>query len=402
MMLQSQILKTLQDRLTRDRLPVSIKLWNGQVVTGVQPPLVTVSINSASALTLLVNPSLGKFAESYVHGKIDLSGNANDIIRVLMPLIGSAAGPKKKLIPGWNIWRHTRKRDRDAIKAHYDVSNDFYALWLDKQRIYSCAYFKAAEDGLDLAQEQKLEHICRKLNLQENEAVLDIGCGWGGLMIWAAEHYKTHCTGITLSQNQHDYVRQQIRERGLEDRCEVHLMDYRDVDESKLFDKIVSVGMFEHVGIRKLPTYFRKIYSLLKPGGIVMNHGITSAIFDDEAYGDSGVEFIQRYVFPDGELTHISKVIEIMSRQGLECRDVEGLRSHYAKTLWHWVNNLDAHQEEARNLVGERVYRTWRAYMAGFAYAFESGRDSIFQILAAKPLADGSVSYPLTREHVYR
>jgi cyclopropane-fatty-acyl-phospholipid synthase len=207
--------------------------------------------------------------------------------------------------------------------------------------------------------------------------------------------------GITLSEQQYAYVQEQIAAQGLQDRMEVRLQDYRDVPEDELFDKVVSVGMFEHVGVHMLPAYFSKIFRLLKPGGVVMNHGITAAAFDGDQ-GSSGRDFIEKYVFPDGELTHVSKVIEVMARQGLEVLDTESLRRHYAQTLWHWVTGLEAHEDEARRLVGEDKYRIWRAYLGGFAYAFEAHWDTIYQILAARPLPDGGIDYPLTREHVYR
>jgi cyclopropane-fatty-acyl-phospholipid synthase len=299
-------------------------------------------------------------------------------------------------------WKHSKPIDRKNISHHYDVSNDFYALWLDVQRVYSCAYFKRDDDTLELAQTQKLEHICRKLNLQPKEDFLDIGCGWGGLILWAAEHYGVRATGITLSQNQHDYVLAQIQARGLHERVTVHLMDYRDIPEDLLFDKIASVGMFEHVGRQNLPKYFAKIYRLLKPGGLVMNHGITSSGLGNAGLGSGISDFIDEYVFPGGELVHVSQVVESLSAHGLECWDVECLRPHYARTLWHWVDRLEDRAQQAKEIVGEEKYRIWQIYMAGSAHAFERGWMSIFQILGGKALPNGKMPYPLTREHVYQ
>ena len=192
-----------------------------------------------------------------------------------------------------------------------------------------------------------------------------------------------------------------VRTHGLAEKVEVRLMDYRDLPDTEPFDKIASVGMFEHVGLRNLPVYFRKIYSLLKPGGLVMNHGITSVTFDDETMDETNREFIDKYVFPDGELTHISKVLEAMAREGLECADVENLRPHYAKTLWHWVDRLENNADQARELVGEKKFRIWRTYMGGFAVAFERNWDAIYQVLAGKPDANGKSAYPLTRDYMY-
>ncbi|MGD8788207.1 MAG: class I SAM-dependent methyltransferase, partial [Burkholderiales bacterium] len=217
----------------------------------------------------------------------------------------------------------------------------------------------------------------------------------------AARHYGVKATGITLSDEQHAYANQRIRELELEDCCEARLMDYRDVATEQPFDKIASVGMFEHVGKKNLPVYFEKIFSLLKPGGLVMNHGITTNSLDDRALGSDIGKFVDEYVFPGGELVHVSRVIREMSTQGLEMWDTECLRPHYAKTLWDWVSRLEAKAGRARELVGERRYRIWRIYMAGSAYAFERGWISIFQILAGKPLEDGSLPHPLTREYMY-
>ncbi|MBA2689277.1 MAG: class I SAM-dependent methyltransferase [Burkholderiales bacterium] len=398
-MLQEHILKRVETKLKGDRLPITVRLWNGATVNGAAPPRVTLALNSPSSLKLFVNPTLSALAESYLKQEIDVQGEIHDVIRLLGSLFHAGHGDRGRR--SLQLFRHSRSRDRQAVRHHYDVSNDFYALWLDRQRIYSCAYFKTPEDSLDAAQEQKLDHICKKLVLKPGDRLLDIGCGWGALIFWAAEKYGAQCEGITLSEEQYAFVRQQIEARGLTDQVEVRLEDYRDIKEDASFDKIVSVGMFEHVGIRLLPTYFGKIHRLLKPGGVVMNHGITTQAFDGEGLG-SGNEFIEKYIFPDGELTHVSNVIEAMARQGFEVIDVESLRRHYAQTLWRWVTRLEANQDEARRIVGEEKYRTWRAYLGGFAYAFEQGWDNIYQILAAKPAAGADIDYPLTREHVYR
>jgi cyclopropane-fatty-acyl-phospholipid synthase len=334
---------------------------------------------------------------------VDFQGRIRDVIDLLLPLIGGLpdSARRKLNLSKLKFWRHSRDSDRKAISSHYDVSNEFYALWLDQRRVYSCAYFKNADDSLDQAQANKLDHICRKLALKPGERFLDIGCGWGGLILWAAENYGVSAVGITISQNQFDYVTDYVRSHGLTGKVEVRLMDYRDLPDSEPFDKIASVGMFEHVGVRNLPVYFRKINSLLKPGGLVMNHGITSVTFDDETMDEENRKFIDKYVFPDGELTHISKVLEIMAREGLECSDIENLRIHYAKTLWHWVDRLETNQGQALALVGEKNFRIWRTYMAGFAVAFERNWDALHQVLASKPLAGGMPAYPLTRDYMY-
>ena len=401
-MLANTIADMLERKIAELGLPVAVDLWNEKKVLGKTPHVATLKFSSPSTLMLLVNPSLGKFAESYVEGHVDFQGRIRDVIDVLAPLIALPRTAQRiSLVSKFKFWGHTRQTDRKAVSSHYDVSNDFYALWLDQRRVYSCAYFKHADDSLDTAQEQKLDHICRKLMLKPGERFLDIGCGWGGLILWAAEHYGVSSVGITISQNQFDYMTEYVRSHGLTDKVEVRLMDYRDLPETEPFDKIASVGMFEHVGVRNLPLYFRKINHLLKPGGLVMNHGITSVTFDGQTMDEENRKFIEKYVFPDGELTHISRVLEVMSREGLECCDVENLRPHYAKTLWHWVDRLESNQDQALELVGERKYRIWRTYMAGFAVAFERNWDALHQVLAGKTGDSGQPAYPLTRDYMY-
>jgi cyclopropane-fatty-acyl-phospholipid synthase len=267
--------------------------------------------------------------------------------------------------------------------------------------VYSCAYFRTGEDTLDAAQLAKLDHICRKLRLAPGERFLDVGCGWGALIFRAAEQYGVDATGITLSQNQHDHVQAEIARRGLAGRVRVELRDYQDLPDDASFDKIASVGMFEHVGVRNFDGYFGKIERLLKPGGFVLNHGITHNWLDTRSLGSGMGEFIEDYVFPGGELTHVSKVIERMAAQGLEALDAEGLREHYARTLWHWVERLEANADTARAEVGEERFRVWRIYMAGSAYGFERGWMSLWQILAGKPHRDGRLPHPLTRADIY-
>lgn len=399
-MLSSRLLAKLERRLQETGLPVAARLWNGATVGMPQNSQVKVTVKSPAALATLANPNMGKLAQSYVEQQIDVEGAARDVLRVTEALCGAQSEVRRgnRRLP-W-VW-HTRLFDRKAVRRHYDVSDEFFGLWLDRQRVYSCAYFRRADDTLDIAQEQKLDHICRKLRLAPGERFLDIGCGWGALAMWAASRYGVRALGVTLSQNQHDYAREKIRGLGLESRCEVRLLDYRDVSGEGSFDKIASVGMFEHVGHRNLPVYFGKIARLLKPGGLVMNHGITLNAPGQRELGSGIGEFIDDYVFPGGELTHVAQVIAEMSAQGLECWDVENLRPHYAKTLWSWVERLEANRAAALATASEKLYRVWRIYMAGSAHAFERGWMSIYQILAGKPLADGALALPATRDHIY-
>lgn len=293
---------------------------------------------------------------------------------------------------------HTKIENSDAIQFHYDVSNEFYALWLDDAMIYSCAYFQTVEDTLKQAQQAKLEHICRKLMLKPREIFLDIGCGWGGLIIYAAQHYGVEAHGVTLSLEQLKLAKSRIKQAGLEGRVTVSLRDYRDIEGHNIYDKIASVGMFEHVGLKNLPVYFSTVHKLLKPSGLFLNHGITH---DVEGWNKTlSTIFINRYIFPDGQLDTVSNIQRGMERAKFEIADVESLRSHYALTLRRWVSRLENHHEEALQYVNESTYRIWRLYMAACALEFETGEIGIYQILANKRQI-GQSCLPLTRQHVY-
>ena len=291
---------------------------------------------------------------------------------------------------------HSRDRDRQAISYHYDLPAEFYALWLDRQLIYSCAYFNKADEDLDSAQVRKLNYICRKLRLCPGERLLDIGCGWGALIMHAAANYGVECVGITLSVPQAEGARERLRAAGLNNRCRVEVSDYRDIDHDQQYDKIVSVGMFEHVGEALLPEYFQRAWSLLRPGGVFLNQGIAHSAI----YRRQGPSFVDRYVFPDGELVPISTSLRAAELSGFEVRDVESLREHYALTLHHWLRRLEDHAEEARSLTSDTTYRIWRLHMAGSAHGFRSGRLNIYQTLLAKPMS-GQSGLPLTRDDWY-
>ena len=400
MLLESRVEKAITALRARGELPLTIELWNGKrYALGASTP-VTVRIPTAAALRYFVDTDLAKLGEAYVEGHVEVDGPIADILRAAEGLSRGLGGDKLGRRPRL-LNLHSKERDARAIRYHYDVSNEFYALWLDREMVYSCAYFKDGDEDIDAAQANKLDHICRKLQLAPGERLLDIGCGWGALVRWAAKHYGVDATGITLSENQQRLATERIKAEGLEGRCRVLLQDYREVHGSGVFDKIASVGMFEHVGLKNLPLYFSIMRRLVKPGGVVLNHGITSIDPESRAVGLGGGDFIGRYVFPHGELPHLSLALKEMAAAGLEVLDVETLRLHYARTLWHWSSRLEANLDAARRHAGDKRLRIWRTYLAGCAHAFEQGWVSIQQVLASSPADPRKNPLPLTREYMY-
>src|SRR5437867_6358998 len=291
-------------------------------------------------------------------------------------------------------WR-TKRSDRRAISFHYDVSNDFYALFLDKRMVYTCAYYRRPDGDLDQAQEDKLDLVCRKLRLEAGERLLDIGCGWGSLVVWAAERYGADVRGVTLSRAQAEYGQAWIRRLGVQERARVDHLDYRDLPDDLRFDKIAAVGVIEHIGIRNYPAYFARVHQLLAPGGLFLNHGITH---EKHWRRTSETAFLERHVFPNGEMDNVSHILDVLERARFEIRDVESLREHYARTTRQWVERLQANAERARALVGERIYRTWLLYLAASSVSFTQGSIGLYQIVAARPQP---AALPTTREAVY-
>jgi cyclopropane-fatty-acyl-phospholipid synthase len=294
---------------------------------------------------------------------------------------------------------HSLERDRAAIGFHYDQPVAFYQTFLDEAMQYSCAYYDDGVETLDGAQSAKMDYVLRKVRLREGERLLDIGCGWGGLIIRAAQKFGAQALGVTLSRAQHDEAQRRIQAAGLQDRVRVELRDYRELPRSS-FDKIVSVGMFEHVGRAHLPEYFATAHALLEPGGLFLNHGIA-----DEGPARKGGRvsgFMERFVFPDGELVPVSDALIVAERAGFEVRDVGNLREHYMRTLRAWVANIQRNRSVAIAASSEQSYRAWRLYMAGSAQGFRTARMGIFQSLLAKPRVDGSVDLPATRRDLYR
>lgn len=406
-----------------------VRLWNGRVLKATQGDGadLTLTLTHPGALrAMLLPPGELTLGEAYLGGDFDVEGGMATLLAQVEHLRNLTLGqwlsilrrtwtlPKSRPPRRYQEGRrrmqlsgqeHSRERDRQAVTYHYDTGNGFYALFLGRWMAYSCAYFETAETDLDAAQAAKFEHICRKLRLKPGERLLDIGCGWGGLVVYAAERFGVEATGINLSQPQIDYARDWIREAGLEGQARIELLDYRDIDPGQPYDKIVSVGMVEHVGRDKLDEYFQAAYRALRPGGLFLNHAIGTHLRRPDTWFERTFlqrgKFMQSYVFPDGELVWISDMLRAAERCHFEVRDVESLREHYALTLRCWIANLERHHEAAVALKDERTYRTWRLYMSASAYGFDSGGINVYQALLSKTEA-GRAELPLTRDDVYR
>ena len=389
----------LDDLKKRVHAPVKLVLWDGREVALSEEPRVTVRLKRARAASAFMNPSLLSLAEAYIEGDADVEGDVGEAIRGADAISRKDDG--QRFDPHASA-RHRRSDDRAAIHHHYDVSNEFYALWLDPRMVYSCAYFRDPADSLAQAQLQKLDHICRKLRLEPGERFLDIGCGWGALVMRAAEKFGVEATGITLSENQFRQANERIQAAGLGKRCRVLLLDYRDLPGEGTYDKVASVGMFEHVGLANLPAYFGVVKRVLREQGLFLNHGITAADVENGSVGLGGGEFIGRYVFPRGELPHLHLVTREMSSQDFEVHDVECLRPHYARTLRLWSDTFESRFAEAVSASSERTARIWRLYLAGCSYGFEQGWMSIYQVLATRRSKPGPTSLPWTRDWMYR
>ena len=392
------MLATLLPALKELALPLKLQLWDGNEIDIGPTPCVTLVIKDPSLVTRLRQPSLDVLGAAYVEGQIDLLGPVDEVIRI-GDVITRALGEDDFALPAREA--HDKATDAEAISYHYDLSNDFYRLWLDKDMVYSCAYFETGSEDLEQAQQAKLRHLCRKLRLKPGERLLDVGCGWGGLARYAAREFGAKVFGITLSREQLELARERVAAQGLQEQITLELMDYRDLPQDGRFDKVVSVGMFEHVGHANLPLYCQRLFGAVRPGGLVMNHGITARHIDGRPVGHGAGEFIDRYVFPHGELPHLVNISSCISDVGLEIVDVESLRLHYARTLDFWSERLEAQLEQAKRMVPERALRIWRLYLAGCAYGFRHNWINLHQILASKPLADGSHELPWSRADLY-
>lgn len=395
----------------------AIRLWDGTVIPAQEQRLFTLCVNDPGALRTAFKPPVDlNMGRAFAAGLLEVEGDIEAAIDAMMsvlerPAIGTMAklamllrrlpaAPLPELREArLNGKRHSLQRDRAAIGFHYDQPVPFYRAFLDGNLVYSCAYFDDNVETIDQAQIAKIDHSLRKLRLRKGERLLDIGCGWGALVVRAAQEFGAYVLGVTLSERQCEEARRRISAAGIADRARVELWDYRQLPDTT-FDKIVSIGMFEHVGRDKLPEYFQTAHKLLKAGGLFLNHGIANqhrTLRDGRSSG-----FMDRFIFPDGELVNVSDALAVAERAGFEIRDVENLREHYMRTLRVWVANLERNREEAIAAAGEQSYRAWRLYMAGSAQGFRVGRMGLFQSLLAKPLANGAIpDLPATRRDLY-
>lgn len=389
---------------SKTQLPVLVQ-WGENPAPGsglrlgeFERPQVVLKVRKAAAVPLLLTPTLDSLGEAYVEGLLDVEGSVDDILAVAHGLAEAGSQTEGHLTRLVRHFKHTRQSDSASIQYHYDVSNEFYQAWLDPRMVYSCAYFENGDETLAEAQLKKIDHILSKVRLQPGQRLLDIGCGWGALVMRAAEKFGARCLGVTLSQRQFELARERVRAAGLQDRVEIRLQDYRDVQGQ--FDRITSVGMFEHVGLNYLAEYFGRIRALLADDGWVLNHGITSTDAHDGETRHGGGRFIDRYVFPQGELPHISTVLKTMQLGGLEALDVENLRRHYARTTGLWSQAFEAQGESLRRMVDERRWRIWRVYLAGCQWAFEHDEIALYQVLCTKAGRPAHV-LPWSRRWIY-
>jgi len=404
------------ERALPDR-PFTIELWDGSRVPSTRHgPTVTVHSRRAIGHLIRAPGELG-LGRAYVCGELDvddLDGVVALLGRWQPPRLGllrrlrltltalRAAGlrplpppPAAELRPSRR--RHTKRRDAAAVRHHYDVSNDFFALFLDETMTYSCALFERGTETLEDAQRAKLDLICRKLDLRPGMRMLDIGCGWGSLAIHAARTHGASVWGITLSEPQAELARERARNAGVENLVEIRVMDYRDL-RAERFDAVASIGMVEHVGVAQIDEYANRIATVLEPGGRVVNHGITRVPFEPDGVHLSG-DFSNRYVFPDGELLNPWRMIQAFERAGFEPLNVENLHTDYAETLRHWTVRFEEHLAEAEALGGTERTRVWRLYLRAARNAFETAQNAVYQLLCSAPLTEGPAPAPTGERH---
>ena len=405
-------LAPLVDEVLGGDIPLAVEAYDGSRA-GPDDASTTLVVRSPDALRrILTAPGELGIARAYVAGDLDIDGDVWELLalRDRMPNVRLAPAALLRLVEELGGWRkirrvappreearlhgrrHSPARDAAAIRHHYDVSNAFYRLVLGPSMTYSCAVFRDPAESLEQAQANKYELICRKLGLEPGMRLLDVGCGWGGMAIHAAAHHGVRAVGVTISKRQAELAEKRAAEAGLSELVEIRVQDYREVADGP-YDAISSIGMFEHVGEARLAEYFTRLRSLVRPGGRLLNHGISHP--PGQRARLPRRSFINRYVFPDGELHEVGRVVSITQQTGFEVRHLEALREHYGMTLRRWVANLEAAWDQAVEEAGEARARVWRLYMAASAMNFEAGRTQIHQILAATTTDDGDAAIPL-------
>ncbi len=391
--LSNQIEKTFYKKIFSNLFsdPCSIQFWDGEEITyGTGNSRFRILLNEPLAISdIIADPSVS-FGEAYMLKKLDIEGNIKDVIESLYKSSKSFLKDKEKYSKLLNPIKNTLRKSRENISFHYDIGNDFYELWLDKSMTYSCGYFNSEEDTLEQAQANKVDYILKKLNLKEGQTLLDIGCGWGELILSAAKKYKVKAFGVTLSQEQMEKASQRIKEEGLEELAEVQLVDYRQIKD-KTFDKIVSVGMIEHVGKEYLAEYFNVINSLLNEGGISLLHCITSLKGGNNSW-------INKYIFPGGYVPSVSELVSSISSESFYLLDLESLRRHYERTLECWSHNFEQALAIIKQMKDETFIRMWRLYLNSCAASFKAGNIDVHQFLFSKGVVE---DIPWTRDYLY-
>lgn len=372
-----------------------LKLWDGDVIRMGDPPQFSLWFKTKGALIRTVKDGYMGFAESYMDGDIEIEGDIGLMFRMgHLAGVGDMSlsfGEKVMFVIRFLRERGSLKRAPKNIAHHYDMGNDFFKLFLDPTMAYTCAYFRSPDDTMEQAQLNKFEHICRKLQLKPGETVADLGCGWGGFLVYAAQHYQVNITGVTLSREQHDYVTELIAEQGLGDRARVLLNDYRETPG--VYDKVVSIGMLEHVGKKYIPAFVGKVTEILKPGGL----GLVHAIHNEIPYPDD--PFTMKYLFPGYHIPALEYIIHELSQTELSVLDVENLRQHYVLTSQAWLKNFEANRETLEPMMGEAMFRCWRLYLNVTHTSFSHGGNRLFHVLFSNGLNN---DLPLTRDHIYR
>jgi cyclopropane-fatty-acyl-phospholipid synthase len=393
----------------------AVRLWDGSTLLPEtsEPRRVTLTLRCPEAAAKLsAARNLLEFAELYLDGEYTIEGDLREAIDVGYRLalaelstsgaaggLSSAAGGERTVGSEPAADPHERKRQAPrAVDYHYDWPVEFWRLWLDEQLQYTCAYFTSPEHDLDRAQRDKLDYVCRKLRLKPGERLLDLGCGWGGLMVFAAQNYGVNAVGITLNRRQAEVARAHIEQAGVSHRCHVEVGDFYDFQSHDLFDKATGIGIIEHVGSARQAYYFEKVWQLLRPGGFFLNQGITSP---RGTPSEGGAEFIARYIFPGYDLTLIHETLRFAEEAMFEVRDVESLREHYSMTLQHWLSRFESNEKQLARFVGERVYRAFRLYLAGVGFYFHLGQLNVYQSLLLKPTGRAG-ELPVTRASLYR